>query len=163
MFRTVPLSIIRIGMKRLRPDPARKLYDIHHCCVYSEKTPDDGQRNCPKHAEFYSKNKFEKLVHLVYFIIRIWIQMHQKYLYVWHSDVMHRWLWNERGQEVTSGFVKYRVILSLEAPNYCLMRNTGKCKSLDESSISRGVNAVFHRCRNVYINLQVIISTTYFL
>jgi len=33
------------------------------------KTPDDGQRNCPKHAEFHSKNKFEKLVHLVAFII----------------------------------------------------------------------------------------------
>ena len=29
------------------------------------KTPGDGQRNCPKHVEFYSKNKFEKLVHLV--------------------------------------------------------------------------------------------------
>ena len=26
---------------------------------------DDGQKNCPKHVEFYSKNKFEKLVHLV--------------------------------------------------------------------------------------------------
>ena len=36
----------------------------------SEKTPDDGQRNCPKHVDFYSKNKFEKLVHLVGFIIR---------------------------------------------------------------------------------------------
>jgi hypothetical protein len=35
-------------------------------------TPDDGQRNCPKHAEFYSKNKFEKLVHLVGFIIIIY-------------------------------------------------------------------------------------------
>ena len=34
------------------------------------KTPDDGQRNCPKHVEFYSKNKIEKLVHLVGFIIR---------------------------------------------------------------------------------------------
>ena len=30
----------------------------------------DGQRNCPKHVKFYSKNKFEKLVHLVGFIIR---------------------------------------------------------------------------------------------
>ena len=38
--------------------------------MYSEKTPDDGQRNCPKHVEFYSKNTFEKLVHLVGFIIR---------------------------------------------------------------------------------------------
>ena len=36
-----------------------------------KKTPDDGQRNCPKHVEFYSKNKFEKLVRLVGFIIRI--------------------------------------------------------------------------------------------
>ena len=35
------------------------------------KTPDDGQRNCPKHVEFYSKNKFEKLVHLFGFIIRV--------------------------------------------------------------------------------------------
>jgi hypothetical protein len=33
-------------------------------------TPDDGQRNCPKHVEFHSKNKFEKLLHLVGFIIR---------------------------------------------------------------------------------------------
>jgi len=36
------------------------------------KTPDDEQRNCPKHIEFYSKNKFEKLVHLDGFIIRIY-------------------------------------------------------------------------------------------
>ena len=36
------------------------------------KTPDDGQRNCPKHVEFNSKNKFEKLVHLAGFIIRIY-------------------------------------------------------------------------------------------
>ena len=35
------------------------------------KTPDDGQRNCPKHVEFYSRIKFEKLVHLVGFIIII--------------------------------------------------------------------------------------------
>jgi hypothetical protein len=29
-------------------------------------------RNCPKHVEFYSENKVEKLVHLVGFIIRIY-------------------------------------------------------------------------------------------
>jgi len=40
--------------------------------VCKKKTPDDGQRDCPKHVEFYSKNKFEKLVHLVGFIIRIY-------------------------------------------------------------------------------------------
>jgi hypothetical protein len=31
-------------------------------------TPDDGQRNCPKHVEFHFQNKFEKSVHLVGFI-----------------------------------------------------------------------------------------------
>jgi len=36
------------------------------------KTPDDGHRNCPKQVKFYSKNKFEKLVYLVGFIIRIY-------------------------------------------------------------------------------------------
>jgi len=43
-------------------------YTIAVCTV---KTPDDGQRKCPKHVEFYSKNKFEELVHLVGFIITI--------------------------------------------------------------------------------------------
>jgi hypothetical protein len=47
-----------------------------YCCVYSVRllmmeTPDDGQKTCPKHIEFYSKNKFEKLVLFVGFIIRI--------------------------------------------------------------------------------------------
>ena len=42
-------------------------YTIAVCTV---KTPDDGQRNCPKHVEYYSKNKFEKLVHPVGFITR---------------------------------------------------------------------------------------------
>jgi len=36
------------------------------------KTPDDGHRNCPKYVDFYSKNKLEKSVHLVGFIIRIY-------------------------------------------------------------------------------------------
>ena len=52
MFQTIPLSIIRrfslytqqwymSGRNWFHPDPARKLtanlYDIYHCCVYSEK------------------------------------------------------------------------------------------------------------------------------
>jgi len=45
MFRTVPLSIIR------------------SLALYT-------QSNCPKHVELYSKDKFEKLVHLFGFIIR---------------------------------------------------------------------------------------------
>ena len=60
------------------------------------KTPDDRQRNCPKHVEFYSKNKFVKLVHLVGFIIRIYHdarsperQVSPKYFA--HSCVTWRW------------------------------------------------------------------------
>jgi len=50
-------------------DVSKAVWHIPLLCVHL-KTPDDGQRNCPKHVEFPSKNKFEKLVHLVGFIIR---------------------------------------------------------------------------------------------
>ena len=48
------------------------LYDIYLLLHVQYYTPDDGQKTCPKHAESYSKNKFEKFVHLVCFIIRIY-------------------------------------------------------------------------------------------
>ena len=47
------------------------LYDTYLLCVQYQ-TPDDRQKTCPKHVEFYFKNKFENLVHLVSFIIRIY-------------------------------------------------------------------------------------------
>jgi len=70
-------SRIRTDLQ-FRPDPARKLsaipvWHIPLLCV-QWTTPVDGQRNCPKHVEFYSKNKFEKLVHVVGFIIRIYYE-----------------------------------------------------------------------------------------
>jgi hypothetical protein len=66
MLRTVPLSIIR----SLALYTQQNLCGIYHYCVYSDKIHDDGQRNCSKHVEFYSKNKFEKLVHLVGFFYK---------------------------------------------------------------------------------------------
>ena len=77
MFRTVPLSVIRsfslytqqwymsyrFADRKLKPNPY-----VLPCVQW--KTADDGQRNCPKHVEFYSKNEFEKLLHLVGFRIR---------------------------------------------------------------------------------------------
>ena len=48
---------------------SKPVWHIPLLCV-QWKTPDDGQRNFSKHVEFHSKNKFEKLVHLVGFIIR---------------------------------------------------------------------------------------------
>ena len=60
------------------------------------KTPDDGQRNCSKHVEFYSKNKLEKLVHLVGFIVRIYhdarspeSQITANVDYYRHLDISH--------------------------------------------------------------------------
>jgi hypothetical protein len=54
--------------------PARKLstnlYDTHHCWVYREWTPDDGQKNCLKHVEFHAQIKFVKLVLIIGFIIK---------------------------------------------------------------------------------------------
>jgi len=49
------------------------MYDIYLLLCVECWTPDDGQRNCLKHVEFYSKNKFEKLMHLVGFSIRIYL------------------------------------------------------------------------------------------
>jgi hypothetical protein len=46
------------------------LYDINLLLCVQYENPGDEQRNSPKHAEFYSKNKFEKLVHIVGFITR---------------------------------------------------------------------------------------------
>ena len=66
MFRTVPLSMTRSFS--LYPQQWYLPYGFAVCTV---KIPSDGQMNCSKHVEFYSKNKFEKLVHLVGSIIRI--------------------------------------------------------------------------------------------
>jgi len=57
------------------PDPASRqhtLYDINLLLCIQYWTPDYVQKTCPKHVEFYSKNKFAKLVHFVGFIIRIY-------------------------------------------------------------------------------------------
>jgi len=77
MFRTVPLSIIRRfslkfhkWLKLMLPICEISVWHIPLLRVQWE-IPDDGQKNCTKHVEFYYKNKFEKLVHPVSFIIRI--------------------------------------------------------------------------------------------
>jgi len=71
---------------------SRPVWHMPLLCV-QWKIPDDGQRNCPKHVEFYSKNKFEKLVHLVGFIIRIYHATrspeHHIYLPVYHCTWYH--------------------------------------------------------------------------
>jgi hypothetical protein len=95
MFRTVLLSIIRsfplytqqwcMSYRQLSSSRIRmnNLIVLFESCLQTRmtytgillcvqwKTPDNGQRNCPKHVELHSKNKFEKLVHLVGFVIQM--------------------------------------------------------------------------------------------
>ena len=57
MFRTVPLSIINVICHTgsiLIPlaSSQQNLYDIRLLLCVQCSTPDDGQRNCPKHVEF---------------------------------------------------------------------------------------------------------------
>ena len=83
MFRTVPLSIIR----------SFSLYTQQWYMSYrfaDSLRAGSGQngRNCPKHVEFYSRNKFEKLVHLVGFIIRIYHDARSP-----ERQIRHFWLW----------------------------------------------------------------------
>jgi hypothetical protein len=60
------------------PDPAARKLSVWHIPLLSVQwiIPDDGQRKCPKHVEFHFQKKFEKLVHLVGFIIRKFVTMH---------------------------------------------------------------------------------------
>ena len=71
IFRAVPRTNIRSLLTACQQAVSKPVWHIPLLCV-QWKTPDDGQRNCPKHVEVYSKNKFEKLVHLLGFIIRIY-------------------------------------------------------------------------------------------
>ena len=72
MFRTVPLSIVRSFSQYTQQwymsyrfaDSLRAGSGRNSVLILLA-------RNCPKHVEFYSKNKCEKLVHLFGFIIRI--------------------------------------------------------------------------------------------
>ena len=69
MFRTGFLSIL-IPLASSQ----QNLCDIYLLLCIQYYTPDDGQKTCLKHVEFYSKNKFEKLVYLIGFNIGILVQ-----------------------------------------------------------------------------------------
>jgi len=86
MFQIVPLSLIRsfsmytqqwytsyrfaVPSWSCSQAVSKPVWHIQLLCVHWT-TPSDGQRNCPKHVEFHSKNKFEKLLQLVGFIRNI--------------------------------------------------------------------------------------------
>ena len=71
----------------------KPVWHIPLLCV-QWKTPDDRQRNCPKHVVFYSKSKLEKLVCLVGFNIgtQITVRVHH-YLTLQLKNISYC-LWN---------------------------------------------------------------------
>ena len=68
------------------------------------KTLDDGQKNCLKYVEFYSKNKLEILVHLLGFIIRI--RLHSLGAIKLQEKLCERWI--RKKVEVKVHGPKYR-------------------------------------------------------
>jgi len=120
-----------VGRIRIfRPDPARKLSaHIPLLCV-QWKTPDDGQRNCPKHVEFYSKNKFEKLVRLVGHVIRtdlsyLWLRV-EKYILTpgggdqcRRVDSLHAWHTEFWGREKQCRITESATFLNVQ--NCCIL------------------------------------------
>jgi hypothetical protein len=74
-FGAVPVPIIRsvpctFGTGICRADLMTAVIKtaLHTSAECTRKTPDDGQRNCPKHVEFLDKNKFAKISASVGFI-----------------------------------------------------------------------------------------------
>jgi len=130
MFQTVALSIIRCfslytqqwyiscrfadglqagsGWSSILILLAKAVRHIPLLCV-QWKSPNDRRRNCPKHAEFHSKNKFEKLVHLVGFIVSIY---HDAWSPEWqikkknlsHCDLVHQKLQHRLSWDWTHAF-----------------------------------------------------------
>jgi hypothetical protein len=90
---------------------SKPVWHIPLLCV-QWKTPDGGRRKCLKHVEFHSRNKFEKLVHLVCFIIRNFIyKLGGRCSGVTPPDKSaYRFLW-----ELTA--VHYRLQMTLNSPS----------------------------------------------
>jgi hypothetical protein len=82
---------------------SKSVWHIPLLCV-QWKTPDDGQRNCPKHIVFYSKNKFEKLVHLVFLFLILFASCQQICMTytIAVCTVKNSWWWTEELSETYS-------------------------------------------------------------
>jgi len=85
------------------------------------KTPDDGQRNCPKRVEFHCKYKFEKLVHLVGFIVRIYHDARSPERQFWSASSPLCWFNNKEF------FVCYTYSRTQLYFTYLYSRNTTTC------------------------------------
>ena len=78
----------------------QQTYITYTIAVCTVKTPDDGQRNCPKHVEFHSKNKFEKSVRSILILLASCQQTCMTYAYIIAvCAVKNSWWWTEELSE----------------------------------------------------------------
>jgi hypothetical protein len=108
-------------IRMFHPDSA--VWHIPLPCV-QWRTPDDGQRNCPKHVEFHFQNKFEKLVHLVGFIIRIChdARSHERKWSRIYFCILHLYRKNMRTQPALIGCISAGHVINTTGrccPNSC--------------------------------------------
>jgi hypothetical protein len=99
---------------------SRPVWHIPLLCI-QRKTPDNGQRNLPKHVDFYSKNKFEKLVHLVGFIIRIWGGIGPTWAVLLQKEIQERnrhWKWKQCIESVHRSKIKMEDITFLKIRSF---------------------------------------------
>jgi len=90
----IRMELIRMELQ-FHTDPARKLsanlYHIYHCCVYSENScwwTEELSETC----RVLFQNKFEKLVHLVDFIIRKEMNVRAFTVLYWKDKYRSSWL-----------------------------------------------------------------------
>ena len=67
---TAVVYVIQVPSWSCSQAVGKPVWHIPLLCIHW-KIPDGEQRNCPKHVEFYSKNKFGKISASSWFIIRI--------------------------------------------------------------------------------------------
>jgi len=98
---------------------SKPLWHIPLLCV-QWKTPDNGQKNCPKHVEFYSKNECEKLAHLVGFIMRIYNAARSPVRQIWFKSIWihkhHLWCAHDARSQKPKTIYDIFAIFNLELP-----------------------------------------------
>ena len=111
---------------------SKPVWHITLLCV-QWKTLDDGQKSSPKHVEFYSKNRFEKLVYLVGFIIKIYhharsperqikITIRHGFLYARSEFAKSVWM---RHNNYLHLLFNIRWVSSVLSAHYCTMTHKG--------------------------------------
>jgi len=145
---------------QLAPDPARcpsvskPVWHIPLLFV-QWKTSNDGQSNCPKHVEFYSQNKFEKLVHLVGFIIKTSFFIsdeRSKALKLWNCWRLLKALFNSSTLSIAFRYFTCRLLLIKER-HFLPIAHSTILFVVHSNAVTISRSSKFYRKRFITVNL----------